>query len=534
MRRYVARKVHYAVIAHEMGHSIGLRHNFVSSSDAFNYRPQYWQLRTENGNNTRACNTLTPDGSCVGPRYFDPVNESERKNLISMFMQSSTMDYAGEITQDLIGLGAYDFAAARMFYGDTVAVHLDPSFNADQVRGVGVLAKIDNFGGILGFQPSIGTGNTGDAENMKNIHYSQLQKEYGLISGCTDVNPDNFKPATWNEARDGKWHPVVDGLIVEVNGTYSRCKQQPVDYVAWDSLRAGSATEVGNFPRSTKVIDPQKRTRVPYGFATDRWADLGNLSVYRHDNGADAYELFDFLITQQEVNHIFDNYRRNRQTFSVRGASGRTLNRYNEKLRDAAKGIGLFVNIYKDFALDQGLDYETLWPLVASDIKENLLAAGIAFDHFARQVQRPENGPHFLISMDGTADGPRMLSSAQDSAGNAGDCDDRPQRRDRSTSGTSRPVVARWRTRWRPIDGEYDSEYTINAGSYYDKAWATMLMTESVDNFISDSRRDFLDARYRAVSLADLFPDGYRRWLANNLTGDAQIKGVRIEADAAG
>ena len=29
--------------------SVGLRHNFVSSSDALNYRPQYWQLRTKNG-----------------------------------------------------------------------------------------------------------------------------------------------------------------------------------------------------------------------------------------------------------------------------------------------------------------------------------------------------------------------------------------------------------------------------------------------------------------------------------------------------
>ena len=42
--------------------------------------------------------------------------------------------------------------------------------------------------------------------------------------------------------------------------------------------------------------------------------------------------------------------------------------------------------------------------------------------------------------------------------------------------------------------GEYNSEFTVNAGSYYEKAWTAMLMTESVDNFISDSRRDFTDA----------------------------------------
>src|SRR5690606_33348163 len=44
MRRYVARRAHFNVVIHEMGHSFGLRHNFVSSSDAFSYRPQYWQL----------------------------------------------------------------------------------------------------------------------------------------------------------------------------------------------------------------------------------------------------------------------------------------------------------------------------------------------------------------------------------------------------------------------------------------------------------------------------------------------------------
>ena len=70
----------------------------------------------------------------------------------------------------------------------------------------------------------------------------------------------------------GAWHPVVDGLLVEVNGQYSRCKQMPVDYVNWSLLRAATAQE-GQNVRSVKVIDPYRRVRVPYGFATDRWVD---------------------------------------------------------------------------------------------------------------------------------------------------------------------------------------------------------------------------------------------------------------------
>jgi hypothetical protein len=57
-----------------------------------------------------------------------------------------------------------------------------------------------------------------------------------------------------------------------------------------------------------------------------------------------------------------------------------------------------------------------------------------------------------------------------------------------------------------------------------------MLMTESADNFISSTRSDFLDNRARAISLADVFPDGYRRWLGTNLTGDDFLKGSWVKS----
>jgi len=531
MRRYLAQRAHYAVIIHEMGHSIGMRHNFVSSYDAWGYRPQYWQLRTQNGKVTEECTDLVEDGaSCVGPRYFDPMTTEETENLLWMFMQSSTMDYAGEASQDLLGLGAYDFAAARMFYGDAVAVHESEDYKSNKQRGRGLLGwKTDNFGGTLGLSPEYG----GDP-----IHYSQLNRYYDLLDCGVDGSGywsgdeaavQMFRPASWNEERDGKWHPLLDGNIVKVNGKYSRCKQQRVDYVPWSALRQPSNAEAGESFRGGPAVDAQNRTRVPYGFATDRWADLGNLSVYRHDNGADPYELFNFFITQQEVGHIFDNYRRGRSTFSVRGSSNRTLERFNLKMRDGAKGLGLLANIYKDFALENNYSYEDLWPYIAkTSFKENILASGIAFDHFTRMLARPQPGAHYLPDNDS------VLRSAEDGYASG------------VVSSVSVPNGA---TGYfgnisyggKPLEnalssdnGEYDSEYTINSGSYYDKVHTPMLMTESVDNFISDSRLDFLDARYRSVSLADLFPDGYRRWLANNLTGDDEIKGVRVAADANG
>jgi len=311
MRRFVAHRLHYSVIVHEMGHSVGMRHNFVSSSDAFSYRPQYWQLRTKNGRVARECTELDHSGEeCVGPRYFDPVTPEEGDNLIWMWQHSSVMEYPGEITQDMLGLGVFDFAAMRMFYGGSVAVYDDLDFSAGTPKGRAMMDKMDNFGGILGIQHSL------DGENF---NYSQLQKNYGLIHDCQVVQrASDFKPAGWNQERDGNWSPLLDGLMVRVDGNYTRCKEKKVDYVSWDQLRLPTSSETSGYYRGGPSVDPDGRPRIPYGFATDGWADLGNLSVYRHDNGADAYEIFNFMITQQEIGHIFDYYRRGRQTFSVR------------------------------------------------------------------------------------------------------------------------------------------------------------------------------------------------------------------------
>lgn len=516
MRQYMARQAHYAVMIHEMGHSIGLRHNFVSSSDAFNYRPQYWQLRTRNGTVNEACTDLAADGkSCVGPRYFDPITENERDNMLWMFMHSSVMDYAGEPTQDFLGLGAYDFAAPKMFYGDTVAVYRDEKYKRGTGLAEGIAAKLDNFGGILGFQ--------WQTTQEDSFHYTQLNDRFDLISNCKTIDPNDYKPSTWDEDADGEWHPTLDGRLVAIDGEYSRCEQPKVDYVRWQDMNAGERT----FEVKGPFYDDDNRMRVPYGFGTDGWADTGNLSVYRHDNGADPYELFDFFITNQELNHIFDNYRRGRNGFSVRSAAYRTLGRFNEKMRDASKGLGLYRNIYRDLALNNGFDADGLWTFAANSFfPENIVAASISFDHFTRQLARPEHGEHFLQN--------GVLRSARDYTGQAGAT---VLNVPNGTTGYYDDIGIGG----RPVEnqladdkGEFRSSYTINAGSYYEKMFTSMLLTESVDNFISASRTDFTDGRYRAVSMADLFPDGYRRWLGNMLTGDDFIKGPRVAASATG
>jgi uncharacterized protein DUF4953 len=523
MEKWLANKMHYAVIAHEMGHTFGLRHNFVSSSSAFNYRPQYWQLRTRNGQVTELCNDLTETAdeaaNCVGPRYFDQVTPEEEDNFLYTWQHSSVMDYAGDYTQDMIGLGAYDYNAARMFYGETATVYADDDLKAGGPLSGAINETIqDDFGGIIGYSYQSAPRNN---QSRNKIHYSQLNTVYKLIQNCQNVDAEQFRPTYWDESKEGAWNPTIDGLLVKVDGQYSRCQQRRVEYVHWDQL--SMPTVAGSY-RGGPAVDPLGRTRVPYAFATDRWADIGNLSVYRHDNGADPYELFDFFVSEQELHHIFVDYRRDRQAFSVRVASDRFLNRYNTKMRDGAKGVGLQANFIRDLGIKLGLEPSSFFDAVVGywGWQDNMLAAGMAFDHFARQMQRPNAGPHY--------DPGGTLNSVlrwDDSEVPAVIVPDGPQGFWAAVGIGGRPVNNDLADGY----GEYDAQYTINAGSYYEKLHTTMLLTESVDNFISSSLEDFVDPRYRAVSIADLLPDGYRRYLANNLTGDDWIKGPRVAAN---
>ncbi|MBI5479634.1 MAG: hypothetical protein HY906_12295, partial [Deltaproteobacteria bacterium] len=230
MWRYLRRKFHYAVIGHEMGHSVGLRHNFVSSSGALFYRPQYWQLRTRNGAVTNECGEAVADGAtCVGPRYWDPLTTEEQSGMIWTFMNSTIMDYPGDVTQDLIGLGITDFATVRSVYGDTIAYYSSPEIQADSALGGGISDVTDTFGGLAGIKYSTGVG---DANAQ--IHYSQLQNTYNVISRCYNITPRT--PSWWDETKDGPWDPTLDGMMVKVDGQYSKCRQMPVDYAAWKDL----------------------------------------------------------------------------------------------------------------------------------------------------------------------------------------------------------------------------------------------------------------------------------------------------------
>ncbi len=102
--------IYTAVLAHEVGHTVGLMHNFGASDDAVNYHDEYWKLR-DDGN--------------VGPRLLDPMTQKEIDGKLYNYGYSSIMDYAGRYTIDGQGIGKYDRAAILYGYANKVEVFKD-------------------------------------------------------------------------------------------------------------------------------------------------------------------------------------------------------------------------------------------------------------------------------------------------------------------------------------------------------------------------------------------------------------------------
>jgi hypothetical protein len=517
---YIRKRLNRGVIAHEMGHSMGLRHVFTSSFDAINFRPQYWQLRTRDKQETGYCATPTADGSsCIGPRWNDPVTNAEREGMLTTWQQTSVMDYPGDITQDMLDIGPYDRAAIRFLYTDVADIWNDERATCQQRAGAlncspdgGLLAdQLDTFGGITGAW--YGTNTAWDAA----IHYSRLDQRLDLIRDCKPA--DTSPPADWNAEENGIYDPTIDGQIV--NGT--SCSGIPTDYVRYADL-----TAVPTRDGPTRKFDALGRVRRPYMFASDEYADIGNIAVYRHDNGADAYEIASYLINEYEDIHAFDNHRRGRTTFTLSGAFMRSFTRYHEKLKEMGKGYALLQEIFAGASALGAPDIAAIDGLS----KAHALATSLTFDHFARMLTRPTSGDHFL-ARDPDPLGNKVLIST-DQAVIANGSTNAPALT--VSEGTQNPGASPFiggRPLHNALDGSkgyYATRYDTWVGSYYEKTLAMDLLADSIDRFISQSRDDFSDGRYRNVSFATLYPEGVRRLVATALTQDSDLLGWRIAA----
>jgi len=170
-----------STMAHEVGHTLGLRHNFEGTYDALNYPPEYWELRNDT------------DG--MGPRYLDPETQEELEGGIREFQYSTVMDYSSRFNSDTHGIGHYDVAAIKYGYGKLMEVF--PNVTEADADIANVLVLYTNFGWPM---PLLYDGDG----KLTGLHYTEYPTYFGDLEDRRDVFwedlVDFYGDAAWFES----------------------------------------------------------------------------------------------------------------------------------------------------------------------------------------------------------------------------------------------------------------------------------------------------------------------------------------------
>ncbi len=157
------------VAQHEMGHTLGLRHNFTGSTDIENYKDPYFA--SENypvqqagikqivqdvydqypGSDEISVARRNIALSSSTNKIHEYINgkivklsdgsELQLKNKANYYTYTSVMDYQSEPYIHAVGLGKYDYAALKAVYGRSVEAYKTDAdgyiaFDSDNVRGI--------------------------------------------------------------------------------------------------------------------------------------------------------------------------------------------------------------------------------------------------------------------------------------------------------------------------------------------------------------------------------------------------------------
>lgn len=243
------KKVWLSVALHEVGHTVGLRHNFEASTDALNYPQEYWKEKV----------ALAGDGKTWVPLdQFDPETDQQLKARMRELQYSSIMDYGRRFNDLIHGLGLYDHAAIKFGYGGILEVFKEAPKLGDYEKYLQ-----DPQQDFAGDAPPVALDANSIERLFKRVHYTQIPNVFGGI-------------ATPYERENVLFSDVV-GKACKIDGD-----------CAGGGGCAGCTECRGQL--GGHYCSPPDKVEVPYRFCSDELAGMTpDCDVW--DQGADPYEI---------------------------------------------------------------------------------------------------------------------------------------------------------------------------------------------------------------------------------------------------
>ena len=294
LRATMRRQLMIGYVTHEVGHSVGLQHNFGGSEDALNFPKEYWQVRTNNFKQNKVCSsggTVGPDMLC--PLFMKPANNyqlgldpANKLGGMYEYANTSVMEYH---RNNLLHphLGRYDKAALMFSHANKVEVFNDKGKVPD---GLG-----------SDFEPNV---------------FEEWWDNNGSVLMLYNTRAQSYHYTNWYPSMGSKlWEESNRSLVnadevVEVRGPTGRAK-------GWYYVKGDT-----------------KKVRVPYVFCKRTSVNLGD-NCLTSDEGVDQYEKMKTFIDSWNTYYVMSAFPRQR----VRSAD---INTYINKKWD-------FYFRFKDF-----------------------------------------------------------------------------------------------------------------------------------------------------------------------------------------
>ncbi len=367
----VGRRILRGVLEHEIGHTVGLRHNFSGSNDVFNFFDPYYDIRESEViacQNDDWCDNATGEicgmvqncagvddcfgglwdcvgGACVAPAPYEPDDLVETGLCMrplggvecvtdadcadgDMCLASGAQTECHKATEQYLPrsfMSEKEKVDKRTEYQYTTIMDYGGRFNSDFLG----LGKYDYAAIRFGYAQLVDT-------------YTDPSKVYDRVENV--ANNYGYAPSLvsyylesrfWPNRGTGFYHPfqyLTNYIGVEENKLRTPRPYEQIKYQKQMVLND-----------SRRYLDFEY-VEVPYAFCSDEFR--GNMGCYYFDLGIDAAEMGGHAADQLEEYYIFDAFKRDRLYYGRYGSPmsyfGRIMDRYLRVLGDVGMYYAFF------------------------------------------------------------------------------------------------------------------------------------------------------------------------------------------------
>ncbi len=446
---------------HEIGHTLGLRHNFEASTDSLNFHKEFWDLRLDDAGKPLA--------------LLQPETDAQTTGHLREKQLASVMDYTAKFNGRFAGIGLYDLAAIRFGYGDLVDTFTKPP-TLD--KPVGNLPAARDF---LATPADSGTTTTMNlvqgVQDMykltRRIHWSSWPAYFGSDKASATAAMYDRTIVDWHDIRGNRCNAdndCGDGRVCRPLGALS-------------APAAGSPLiNVDQYCMKSTRSDGTALVEVPYRFCSDEYNGQ-TPSCATFDEGVDAYEIATNALNDYEDYWFFWGYARDNEMFQPDNYSNRV-----------ARQFGVAQRQFQYWAIDLATYQKNGWwkARYGNDYDQDIngglsgsMATMNTFNTLAQVLARPTPGYYFLNATKNQLEQYNAVDQAKDDT----HWIDEPE--------GARPLYAGW-------GGGY-AVRPLTAGQFYDRLAAFVALSDpSTSRYIGVNENE--DTRRYLVNFYSVFP----------------------------